>query len=134
MPTSCVLIAISSRARTSCRRILLRGFVVSGFGIFVCALSGCAISYQSRDGRQHVIGLVKASYTPVGGGAVQSVETQTIGLMVHATDASQGLSVGYNRESILYPTVSDADAASPTASPPPPLGVPPASPPSSPQP
>ena len=67
--------------------------------------AGCAMKYQDAAGRLHIIGFTAMTVTPASQPAegAAAVETRNVGVMVYASAATRGVSVGYNTESVLYP-------------------------------
>ena len=68
--------------------------------LLIAASSGCAITYTDVGGAKHVLGLVKLEIKPrapertIG----ETVEIQSIGIVVYSTPLNRGVAIGYNRE------------------------------------
>ena len=79
--------------------------------------SGCAMHWQDKSGRIHVLGLVCETRQPSTSnpGAVSTESSTNVGLMLYSSLSHRGVSVGYNSESITMSSLasisSDASAA-----------------------
>jgi hypothetical protein len=67
---------------------------------------GCALRWRDSTGQTHVLGLLHET-RPAPSGVTPPIETtRNLGLMLYASPSHRGLSLGYNEESIVFPSES----------------------------
>jgi hypothetical protein len=83
-------------------RIVSRSAACALFGIALgAALSGCAVTYDGKDGSRHVIGLVDLQIAPAGDNktlAGNVVAVKAVGVLASAHDGQTTFALGYASE------------------------------------